>query len=452
MSTSPSVENPQAETPQKKSFWTPAKIAVLIVVILVAAGGTGYGLSKVGNPSPTPPLPPDFSFSSSQPTNTQAGSSSQATLTITGRNGFNSGVSFSFSPPAGLSCSSPSPSGTFVSTAQYSCSSDSAGSYLLTITGTGGSTSHSITVQFVFGQPGSVPVSGAATVTGAAATSIDFSVCGFDPSAPGYNVCELSCATGPDAYCGASATVSSNGYYSLSLRNPGSYAVRIDTGASSCLAGSLVLNQNSVAVVSEGFSCSVVKSTSTNIVCDLSTVVVNLTFTTCTVTVMDTSSASVPVTGSVTVTSPNRWWANPISCQTTSSEVCKLTGVGAIVRPPSGILTLTASYAGDSVHASSSGQIDLIVNNPPPTVTVSGTVSAQAGCIGCSVTSMNFIASATGLTYSTVPSNGDYTITIPNLQQYTVVINWSGTFGSGSCTRYLTLDQATSSLTVNFQC
>ena len=168
----------------------------------------------------------------------------------------------------------------------------------------------------------------------------------------------------------------------------------------------------------------------------------------CTVTVSDTT---IP-TGSV-------GWSSYQQTVSATGPSCTLTGTTSstssctnTISSPNGVfqqsITVLANYQGDNTHLSGSGQFTMTA---PSTITVSGTVSPQNGCVGCSVTRVDFITSPSGQTYST--TSGTFTITLPNLQGYSVIIYWSGTFGSGSCTRFLTLNQFSNTATMSgYQC
>ncbi len=146
-------------------------------------------------------------------------------------------------------------------------------------------------------------------------------------------------------------------------------------------------------------------------------------------------------------------------CVGSNAPTCTLSGTtsdtsscGFDTTSPNGVFQQTiivyANYQGDSTHLSSSGQFTMTA---PSTVSVSGTVSPQSGCVGCSVTKVEFIKSPSGQTYSATSSS--FTISLQNLHSYSVVIYWSGTFGSGSCTRSLTLNQFSDAATMSgYQC
>jgi len=93
----------------------------------------------------------DFTISASQPATVAVGSQTNSTITLTGINGLMGTISLSPpSAPSGVSCGSVSPSsltfGTSPQKASFSCSSLTAGTYTVSVTGTIGSFSHTTTL------------------------------------------------------------------------------------------------------------------------------------------------------------------------------------------------------------------------------------------------------------------------------------------------------------------
>ncbi len=172
-------------------------------------------------------------------------------------------------------------------------------------------------------------------------------------------------------------------------------------------------------------TCTVFQTTTT-LTCNPSTVRVNLTETSCTVTVSDTT---IP-TGIVGISCTGRPGRAYGDCSTTPSGSCSLSGVSgysstciftAIATGPGTSEIIYANYQGDSTHLSSSGQFTLTVTPPPTTVTVTGTATV----IGvATATQIDFINTSSGLTYTALIYSGSYTITLTNFQSYNVILHW----------------------------
>ena len=111
------------------------------------------------------PASPDFLVTSSNPASVTSGTSTTATITISSANGFVGKVTLTQSVPSGLRCDPITPSSiTGSGTAQLSCRSNTPGSYIVTITATGGSATHTttttITVRALPNQAPNAPVLG----------------------------------------------------------------------------------------------------------------------------------------------------------------------------------------------------------------------------------------------------------------------------------------------------
>src|SRR5207248_7213492 len=93
----------------------------------------------------------DFTIATSSPAAVNAGQSAVSTITITAVNGFAGVVTLTDTVPAGLTCGAITP-GTVTGsgTATVSCSSTTAGTFSLTVTGTSGSLVHTATATFNF--------------------------------------------------------------------------------------------------------------------------------------------------------------------------------------------------------------------------------------------------------------------------------------------------------------
>ena len=93
----------------------------------------------------------DFTIGASSPSAVNAGQSATSTVTGTAANGFSGVVTLTDSVPSGLTCGTITPSTvTGSGTAIVSCSATTAGTYLLTVTGTSGSLVHTSTATFNF--------------------------------------------------------------------------------------------------------------------------------------------------------------------------------------------------------------------------------------------------------------------------------------------------------------
>jgi len=85
------------------------------------------------------PPTPDFTLTATSPAGINAGQTTASTITSTAQNGFTGTITLTDTPPSGLTCGSISPTAISGSTtATVSCSSNVAGTYLLTIIGTSG--------------------------------------------------------------------------------------------------------------------------------------------------------------------------------------------------------------------------------------------------------------------------------------------------------------------------
>jgi hypothetical protein len=195
--------------------------------------------------------------------------------------------------------------------------------------------------------------------------------------------------------------------------------------------------------------------TATTITCTPSTIETHsLVSTSCRVTVTSTHAPTEP-TGSVgfTASGTTAWYANGAPCTLTLATgytYCDITGV--TTTGPSGTMTINAEYGGDSTHSSSGGSFDLTVNNPPSTVTVSGSVSTVGA--GTSPYKIEFDDVSTGVGTSTLVSSGSYSISLTNLRTYDVIVYWTGALGSsGTCSGgTLSLQSPTVGAIADYRC
>src|SRR5256884_2723692 len=118
-------------------------------VYTVTIKGTSGTLSHPTTTSFTFTPPPSFTIAATPPASVNAGSTTISTITLTQINGFTGTVSLTDSVPAGLTCGAITPSSlTGSGTATISCSSSTASTYALTLTGTSGGIIQSTTATF----------------------------------------------------------------------------------------------------------------------------------------------------------------------------------------------------------------------------------------------------------------------------------------------------------------
>ena len=170
----------------------------------------------------------DFTITGSSPAAIDAGKSATSIITVAGLNGFAGNVSLSDNVPVGLTCGIITPPAvTGSGTATLSCSSTSASTYPVTITGSAGSLRHTATAIFAFvdftiiaSSPGSTPVGSSATstITVAAVNGFAGNVTLSDTLLSG-----LTCNTITPATVTGSGTAS----LSCSSTNAGTYTVTV---------------------------------------------------------------------------------------------------------------------------------------------------------------------------------------------------------------------------------
>ena len=201
-------------------------------------------------------------------------------------------------------------------------------------------------------------------------------------------------------------------------------------------------------------TCTVFQTTTT-VTCDPSTVHVNLTQSSCTVTVSDTT---IP-TGTVGLSCTARPGYTHGDCSSTN-PTCSLSGVSSTsatcilsvtATGPEASEIIYANYQGDNTHLSSSGQFTLTVTPPPTTVTVTGTASVYGTATAKSI---EFVDSQTGVSYLALINSGTYTINLANFRTYNVIINWTilGIGGSTTCPSPLQLRSYSDTWYANYQC
>jgi len=158
------------------------------------------------NWQPVHPPTPNFQVTADPSSLTiQVGNSGTSTITLTSINGFAGIVALASSvSPSGLICNLTPPSVTGSGTSILSCSSPAAGNFVVTITGTSGSLSHSATVSYsvvaqdfsVSASPIAVPVNagaaGTSTITVAPINGFTGTVTMMSTISPAGLTCSLS--------------------------------------------------------------------------------------------------------------------------------------------------------------------------------------------------------------------------------------------------------------------
>ena len=80
-----------------------------------------------------------------------------------------------------------------------------------------------------------------------------------------------------------------------------------------------------------------------------------------------------------------------------------------------------------------STQIPQLTPGSPTQISVTGKFSTVN--LGTSATGIEFVSSATGTAYSGEVTGGQYSVTVPNIDVYTVKIHWTATLSlGGDCT------------------
>jgi len=145
-----------SNTPQRINWiwwpagsWTDTPNAGIYGAMQCASNPPGWGcllrFLSLGPPAP------DFTLTGTSPAGTNAGQSATSTITTAAQNGFTGIVTLTDTPPSGLTCGSISPTTISGSGgATISCSSNVAGTYLLTIIGTNGALVHITIATFNF--------------------------------------------------------------------------------------------------------------------------------------------------------------------------------------------------------------------------------------------------------------------------------------------------------------
>ncbi len=232
-------------TLNKKPYLTRGRKLALAAALLLIVGVLVFALSGVSQS--------DFRILASSPQKLPAGSASTATIVLSGRVAFRNEVMLAVTLPPGLVCNGESgiisTSVSLPSNSALSCTSDSDGSYVVTVVATGGGISRSTTLAFAFSQPSVITLSGqVSTPPGELPTRIDF-IADKTYSAVVWTQYP-SC--GNCQYCSCH-------YDSVTIPNPGVYQVSIQWSffgsSGQCLPGQLKLDQHSTAPIMQDYHC-----------------------------------------------------------------------------------------------------------------------------------------------------------------------------------------------------
>lgn len=93
---------------------------------------------------------------------------------------------------------------------------------------------------------------------------------------------------------------------------------------------------------------------------------------------------------------------------------------------------LMVSFGGGYLFGTT--RIPQVLPGTPTQLTISGKFSTTN--LGTSASSIQFVSGVTGTAYLAQVSGSQYTLTVPNVDDYTAKIHWNGLFniGSGDCT------------------
>ena len=121
--------------------------------------GSGYFSLEgaINSTTITPSAPTDFTVSATSPPPVVPGSSAISTITVRALNGFSGTVTLTDTVPAGLTCNPINPNTATLppspATRSLNCTAPTAGTYIVTITGSNGTISHSTNATFTFLPP-----------------------------------------------------------------------------------------------------------------------------------------------------------------------------------------------------------------------------------------------------------------------------------------------------------
>ncbi|OLD01366.1 MAG: hypothetical protein AUJ07_11465 [Crenarchaeota archaeon 13_1_40CM_3_53_5] len=390
-------------------------VAGTFVVAISSAGSPG----NASHPATATFTFTDFTITATSPAPVNAGVSTTSTITISALNGFTGTVTLTDTVPSGLSCGAITPSAITggSGTATASCTATIAGNYILTLTGTNGSLTHSAAASFRF-QDFTIIASSPAPVNVGNSTSSTVTVA----SVNGFNgTVTFSITTPFGLNCGtitpANVTGSGSATVSCSATLAGNYTATI-AGTSASL--------NHSALATFVFRDFAISTSPTSV----------------------TAVAGNAATSAITVTGLNGFAAvvtlatNSTSCNVTPNSV---TGSGgstlSCTFAASGVIHVTVT--GTSASLSHSATITFTVQDF--TLTASPTsVVVDAGAAGTSAIAVTSLQGFSGLvnlaTNSTacnvtpisVSGSGSSTLSCTFASASTVHITVTGTSGSRS--------------------
>src|SRR5256712_2773222 len=391
-------------------------------VYTVTIKGTSGSLSHSTTASFTFGAPPSFTIAATSPTSMNAGSTKTSTLTLTPSNRFTGILALTDHVPAGLSCGAITPSSlTGSGTATVSCSSSTASTYTLTITGNRGSIIHSTTATFavvdfiVSANPSTLAlttgISGTSTITITALNGFAGTITVTTTPSTGLSV---ALSTGTIRASGTATLTGSSGA-------AGTYTVLVKGTSGS-------LTKTTTVTVSVGSQTSpVVSAPSADAVTQLNT----LTFT---VTGIDSSTLSPTLTLSAGQLPSGASFTtvqgtSPVSgtfSWTPSATVAPGT-YNVVFTIADGVTSTQASVA---ITVVASNSLPILISPSRQNATVGGTLHFSVSANDPSGVGGPIILSATGLASNMAfdPSTGDFSFT-PSASQtgQTFIVNFTAT-------------------------
>ena len=379
-----------------------------------------------------------FTISATSPSGVNVGQSVISTITITALNGFAGIVTLADTVPSGLTCGSFSPSSVSGSgTATVSCTAANTGSYTLTIIGTSGSLSHSATTTFSFRDFTVSASSPAAVSTGSSGTS----TITLNPLNGFSGTIAISDAIPSGLICGSvtptSVTGSGTATLSCSSNSQGVYSVTITATSGS-------LTHQATAAFSFGtppnFAVSATSPSAANVGSSAkSTITITLIHGLTGTVTLTISAPSGLNCGAISSTSFAANGTATVSCSSSSASTYTLTVTGM-----SGSLThtATATFTFQDFSLSANPSSLSINTGGQGTSTISlNLLNGFGSIVALSVSSPTGVTGA--LSTATISGSGTSTLTISptTVGSYTVVV--TGTSGSLTRTRSLTISVGT---------